>query len=168
MELMSECTRIEFRGFGIHTLVLYCNCGFVPVFLTLWFYSCDFKIKHHFAPIPSPLLNGVNFCTEGKICPCDFAPSLLGIFVILPLFWNIHLYWNMTKDFTRVSSPLVCSPSSRVIVVAKENREAPPADVLVEVIQHSRRSVGGGESLWTLNMLVKDLMPKVLTKAMLV
>jgi len=37
-----------------------------PTFLTLWIYSCIFKTKHQFTPIPSSFSNGVNFYKNDK------------------------------------------------------------------------------------------------------
>ena len=62
------------RGKSVSTPVLERNGDLTPTFLTLWFYPCDFKTKAEFTPSLLSPGNGVNFWTNGQLCPCVFTP----------------------------------------------------------------------------------------------
>jgi len=52
---------------------LHCNSDFAHIFLTFWFYSCDFKKKVDFIPALLSPYNTVNFLTNEQLYPYIFT-----------------------------------------------------------------------------------------------
>ena len=70
---------------SVSTPVLQRNGDFTLIFLTLWFYPCDFKTKAEFTPSLLRPGNGVNFWTNWQLCPCVFTSVSYGNCVCAPV-----------------------------------------------------------------------------------
>ena len=112
------------RGSCICTLVLYRNCDFVPVFLTLWIYPYDFKTKHQFAPAPSSTPNGVKLCTKDMnvhaILPLVFMPNCDFALVWPRLGSSVscRLYFHHRVDYYPRKQQIIYRYTAKKTVVA--------------------------------------------------